>query len=129
MQEKLRILIADDDKNLREGLRTVLDAEGHYVDIAGYGEEALELAGQAVYDLYILDLRMPGLDGVETFEKLCSFDNTIPSILITGQPDEEVIARSVTVGILGYLEKPFKMETLLSLIDKVWQEKKRRLGE
>jgi CheY-like chemotaxis protein len=112
-----RILVVDDDDNLRELLATVLGQDGRGVDTARDGIEALELLNQNRYDLVISDLRMPGLNGPALYEALRATRQTPPPrvIFMTGNPTGEYAAflRETTEPML---EKPFSLDVVRHMV-------------
>jgi DNA-binding response OmpR family regulator len=83
VQDMPRLLVVDDDKNLRVLYKEELEEEGYDVDLAGSGHEALEIVRKNKPDLVILDISMPGMDGIEVLGKVLAHDKTIPVILNT----------------------------------------------
>ena len=69
MDEKLKVLVVDDEEGMREGIRRVLKKRGLQVDTAENGEEALDCLKKEIYDLALIDLKMPGINGIETITK------------------------------------------------------------
>lgn len=84
--ERKKILIVDDDVNQGLLYEQELTDEGYEVNVANSGEQALEMSGKTVYDLVVLDIGMPCMDGLETLGKMLSMDNRLPVILNTAYP-------------------------------------------
>lgn len=84
--ERKKILIVDDDVNQGLLYEQELTDEGYEVNVANSGEQALEMSGKAAYDLVVLDIGMPCMDGLETLGKMLSMDNRLPVILNTAYP-------------------------------------------
>lgn len=105
----LRILVADDDPDLREIVRLTLQRDGYDVIEAADGEQAIARAIDSAPSLILLDMMMPGPDGFDTCRKLKSDRRTlsVPVIFITGQGDHRARTRSMQVGAEDYLDKPF----------------------
>jgi DNA-binding NtrC family response regulator len=114
MEEK--ILIADDERHVAEGLQMLLSEDGYTVDTATDGEAAWHAVQQGGYGLVLADLRMPEVDGLELFARMR--DAGIPSevIIITGAATVESAVDAVKQGAFYYLEKPLKIEGLRALI-------------
>ena len=112
-----RILVVDDDDNLREMLATVLSQDSRVVDTARDGIEALELLTQNRYDLVISDLRMPGLNGPALYEALRATPQPTPPrvIFMTGNPSGEYapFLRGTTEPML---EKPFSLDVVRHMV-------------
>jgi DNA-binding NtrC family response regulator len=114
---KARILIIDDDKNIGESLATVLRGEGYAVDLAENGQEAIKKSEESFYNLALIDLRLPDMDGVLL---LTEIRNTVPKmvkIIITGYPSLDNAVEAINRGADGYMSKPYTMENLLSKIE------------
>jgi DNA-binding response OmpR family regulator len=129
MTESVRILVADDDPDLLELLRLNLEAEGHAVMVACDGTEALEIAIQTRPDLLVLDVMMPGLDGLEVTRKLRERPETagLPIVLLTARGSNPEILEGWQSGADYYITKPFELEHLLYFIE-LMQEKAKRDG-
>jgi DNA-binding NarL/FixJ family response regulator len=102
----IRVLLADDHRMLREGLRRTLEEEGlEVVGEAADGEEALRLAAKLRPDVVLMDVTMPVLDGVEATRQLHEHLPDIPVVILTMHADREVLARAIRAGAAGYLVK------------------------
>jgi two-component system response regulator MprA len=110
-----RILVVEDDTRLAATLERVLTAEGHQVELAGDGLEALRRAREQPFDLVVLDVMLPGLDGVGVCRRLRA-TGKVPILLLTalGGTDERV--RGLDAGADDYLVKPFAYEELLARV-------------
>ncbi len=105
--QEINILVVDDSVNTREIEKSILEAYGYRVTIAGDGMEALEMAGESNYDLVITDVEMPRLDGFSLTERLRS-DNTykdVPIIIVTSREKDEDKRRGISVGANAYIVK------------------------
>lgn len=116
-----RILVIDDEELLIRTFVKLLQKEGYDVLIAKRGSDALEIAEEASFDLIICDIRMPGIDGVETIKKLrevWSRRNVTnpPAIFVTGYADETTEARARELSPVAYIAKPFDTGKLLTRI-------------
>ena len=110
-----RVLVVDDDPQIRRVMRTTLDAKGYDVDEAGTGEQALELARTEKYDLIILDINLPGKSGVETCREIHT-TSSIPIIMLTVRDAGEDKIEALDAGACDYVTKPFAMGELLARI-------------
>ena len=110
-----RILVVEDDKRLAATLERVLTAEGHQVELVGDGLEALRRAREQPFDLVVLDIMLPSLDGVGVCRRLRA-TGQVPILLLTalGGTDERV--RGLDAGADDYLVKPFAYEELLARV-------------
>lgn len=111
-----RVLVVDDDPAVTSVLKRGLAYEGFAVDTAASGEEALALARQRLPDLVILDIMMPGLDGLEVLRRLRAADPQLPILMLTARdaPADEV--KGLTEGADDYVVKPFTFEVLVARI-------------
>jgi len=113
---RVRILIAEDETLIRLDLRGILERAGFEVCAeARDGQEAVELARNALPDLAILDVKMPRLDGIEAARWILD-ERPIPIVILTAYGQEELVARAVEAGVFGYLVKPFRETDLLPAI-------------
>ena len=104
------MLVIDDEEIMREILQTLLDREGCRVSVAASGEEGLALVRSHVFDVVVVDVMMPGIDGIETLDELHKFDDELPVILITAFASVENAIASMKRGAFDYITKPFKNE-------------------
>jgi CheY-like chemotaxis protein len=111
---KKRILLADDSPQIRESLSKVLRNAGYHVTLVAQGGQALDRALEETFDLLLLDLNMPGMDGWETLDHLAKLKPTLPVVIITAQPDQGNWAR--TEGACALMEKPLDLPLLLETI-------------
>jgi CheY-like chemotaxis protein len=113
-----RILVVDDDDNLRELMATVLSQDGRVVDTARDGIEALELLNQNRYDLIVSDLRMPGLNGPALYEALRATPQTTPPrvIFMTGNAATGEYATFLRGTTEPMLEKPFSLDVVRHMV-------------
>jgi DNA-binding response OmpR family regulator len=104
-----RILIVEDDVDLRETLGRALSREGYQVSFAGDGSEGISVVKQRPYDLVIVDLVMPKMGGIKMLEELRNLGLTIPSIVITAFGDRFLYQRAMELGASEFLLKPVKL--------------------
>lgn len=109
MKMKKKILVVDDEVMVRVVLRKILIKEGYKVLSARDGERAIKKIENEEFDLVLLDLKMPGIDGMETLEKIRKINKNIPVILISGYLTNEKVERATKLGISDYIEKPFNL--------------------
>jgi CheY-like chemotaxis protein len=115
--EKL-ILLADDDRELNDGLRSLLEQRGHRVIQAFDGIQAQELVSQEQPDLLILDVMMPRMGGYPVLEHLQNKPMAPPVIMITANDGNQLKARAEDFGVVDFIRKPFATEHLLSSVQK-----------
>ena len=112
------VLIVEDEQHLADGLRYNLNAEGYDVDIAGTAEEAVLLLinGRKVYDIVVLDVMLPGMDGFALASKLRANGQFVPILMLTARGQAEDVLRGFEAGADDYLPKPFDLSVLLARI-------------
>ncbi len=114
----LRILIAEDESIIRMGLCRILEEAGHQTVAAPDGQTAIKLARQTGPDAAILDIKMPGLDGLETALRLYE-QRPLPILLLTAHSDRELVEQATALPIMAYLIKPVNERELLATLDVV----------
>jgi len=114
----LRILLAEDESIIRMGLRRILEEAGHRVVAAPDGRTAVKLARQTGPDLAILDIKMPGLDGLEVARQIYA-RRPLPIVVLTAYGDRELVEQAAGLPILAYLIKPVDEQELLATLEVV----------
>jgi two-component system, OmpR family, response regulator CiaR len=112
----LKILVVEDDANLLEAVSAVLEDEGFEVDRADTGAEGLLLAEQGIYDVLILDIMLPGEDGISIIQKVRKKGIYTPALFLTAKDSIESRVRGLQAGADDYLVKPFAIDELLARI-------------
>jgi len=108
-----RILVVDDETNLAEGIAENLEAEGYDVECAADGLRGLDRAREDAWDLMVLDVMMPGLDGFAVCETLRAEDNQLPILFLTARDETDDRVQGLAAGGDDYLTKPFDLRELL----------------
>jgi DNA-binding NtrC family response regulator len=126
-----RILVVDDEANLRQTVARVLQRAGFEVTTAASGREGLALLSQQAFDLVYMDIRMPDMNGLETLQAINTNYPKLPVILFTGQPDLTSAVSALRQGALDYLQKPLKPELIIERAKTVLLnlERERRIKE
>ena len=119
MSSGRKVFIVDDDSDHAESIADVLEARGYVVEIAFSGEEAVARFREADFDVVLMDIRLPGINGVETFFEFKKIRPSAHVFMMTGYSVEQLIAQAVDNGALGVLKKPFGMPDLLAAIEDV----------
>jgi len=115
------ILVVDDERDIRTSLTGILEDEGYQVAIASSGVEALECIRQDLPDLVLLDIWMPGLDGLETLEKMKALFPSLTVIMISGHGTIETAVRSTKLGAFDFIEKPLSLDKVLITVMNAFQ--------
>jgi two-component system nitrogen regulation response regulator NtrX len=108
-----RVLIVDDEKSVREMLRKVLDYEDYEASEAGDGSEALASAGAEDFDAVLLDIKMPGMDGMEVLKRMVEEHPGLPVIMISGHGTISTAVEATKLGAFDFLEKPLDRDRIL----------------
>lgn len=116
--KKQKILIVDDEKDLSLGLTKLLSGLGYEASCVFDGQSALKEIQTRIPQLIILDLRMPKMDGIELLENLQSLNKRIKVIILTAYGNIDTAIQSVKMGVAHYLQKPFKHQDLIDLVEK-----------
>ncbi|MEZ5033166.1 MAG: sigma-54 dependent transcriptional regulator [Saprospiraceae bacterium] len=111
-----KILIADDEQSIRRTLREILEFEKYQVDEAGDGLECLAKIKQENYDVVILDIKMPKMDGMETLEKIQSLAPDVPVVMISGHASIDTAVEAVKKGAFDFISKPPDLNRMLITI-------------
>src|SRR3954447_9093493 len=110
---KSRILVVDDEVAIRESLRMTLEYEGYECILAATGQEALSLAERETPDLVLLDVKMPGMDGIDVLERLRAMNEALPVIVVSGHGTISTAVEATKKGAFDFIEKPFASERVL----------------
>ncbi|MEM4700959.1 MAG: response regulator [Candidatus Bathyarchaeia archaeon] len=116
MVENARILIVDDDENIRKVLTTILEEEGYTVDEAENAKKAIDKTKRNVYNLALIDIRLPDMEGIELLTKMKDTVPKMRKIIITGYPTLQNAIEAVNRGADAYILKPFDMDKVLATI-------------
>ena len=112
----MRILVVEDEKRLAQNLQELLRREGYTVDVSGDGVSGLDNALSGIYDLLVLDVMLPGLDGFALLQRLRSTGSRLPVLMLTARSELNDRVRGLDAGADYYLTKPFEPEELLACI-------------
>lgn len=119
MANMMQVLIVDDEETICVSLAAWLTKEGFHVETAGSGQEALALLQTTHFDLYLVDIKMPGMDGVELLAKIKAIQSDASIIMITAHGSIQTAVESMKRGAIDYLCKPFDPEALSLLMERV----------
>ncbi|MDH5495303.1 MAG: response regulator, partial [Candidatus Bathyarchaeota archaeon] len=116
MDERARILVVDDEESIRKVLKTVLEEEGYVVNTAENGKEAIRKSNVKFYNLALIDIRLPDIDGTKLLTAMKETTPKMVKIIVTGYPTLQNAVEAVNMGADAYVLKPFKMENVLNTI-------------
>lgn len=116
MEPHYRILIVDDDNTIRKTLKAILEDEGYTVDLAATGQEAIQKTEENAYDIALLDIRLPDMEGVELLKLIKDNVPKTRKIMLTGYPSMQNAIAALNKDADAYLVKPVDVEKLLSTI-------------
>ena len=116
-KNRRNILVIDDDKSILRTFTRILQKNGYEVDVAETGKEALEKSKKKCYDLALIDIRLPDIDGTDLLVKMKENMRSAVKIMITGFPSLETGVKALDEGADAYLVKPVKPEELIVLIE------------
>lgn len=117
--EQTLILVVDDQFGDRDTLKTILEDKGYRVATATDGIEAVKMVAEKHYNIIFLDIKLPGMDGIETFEQVKKIDPKAVVIMMTGYTAEDLIERAISGGAYTCIHKPFDMEKVLSIVESI----------
>ncbi|MGY3448813.1 response regulator [Bradyrhizobium sp. USDA 4353] len=118
-----KILVVDDDPVMQLTIQRVLERDGHVVTAAGDGQKALSRFNEESFDLVVLDIFMPGMDGLEAMRLILKRSPSVPIIMTSGRPqtpssvaEPDYLTMATKLGAVSALPKPFKPATLLTMV-------------
>ena len=131
MDKHARILVVDDDESIRRTMKAILEDEGYIVDLAATGSEAIQKTKEKAYNIALLDIRLPDMEGVELLKLI---KDTVPhtrKIMVTGYPSMQIAVAALNKNADAYLIKPVNVEKLLNTVKEQLQlqEDERRFSE
>jgi len=121
-RKKFRILVVDDELIVRDSLKEILEEEGYTVEMADSGPAALEALTQHTYQLMLLDIKMPGMDGVEVLQKAKETHPDLAVVMMTAYATVETAVEAMKIGALEYLIKPFEPDTLVPMVIRIYDD-------
>jgi len=131
LDKHARILVVDDDESIRKTMQAILEDEGYIVDLAATGSEAIQKTNEKAYNIALLDIRLPDMEGVELLKLI---KDTVPhtrKIMVTGYPSMQNAVAALNKNADAYLIKPVNVEKLLNMVKEQLQlqEDERRFSE
>ena len=116
MDKHARILVVDDDENIRNTMKTILEDEGYIVDLAASGSEAIQKTKKSAYNIALLDIRLPDIEGVELLKLIKDAVPRTRKIMVTGYPSMQNAIAALNKNADAYLIKPIDIENLLNIV-------------
>ena len=131
MDKHPRILVVDDDEAIRTTMKAILEDEGYLVDLAGTGKEAIQKTQEKNYNVALLDIRLPDMEGVELLKLMKDATPRTRKIMVTGYPSMQNAITALNKNADAYLIKPVNVEKLLSTVKEQLQlqEEERQFSE
>lgn len=115
---RARILVVDDDESIREVFKMNLETQGYIVETAATGKEAIDKISSEFYNLALIDIRLPDMDGIDVLSAIEDTNPMLIKIIVTGFPTRKNAINAVNKGADGYLLKPVNMDKLLEVVEK-----------
>ncbi len=119
IRHHIKVLVVDDDPNVCKTVGLILKDHGYHVDAYTQAREALLASRRQAYDMSLIDLKMPDMDGTELIRKIREEDDHIGIIIMTAYPDVDSAAEAMRLGARDYISKPFREEQLLEAADRL----------
>lgn len=118
MDKKKRILICDDEEGVRESLNLILE-DDYDLEFASTGNDAVEKIKTSPFDCILLDIKMPGKDGLETLEEIRAISPNVKVIIVTGYQSVETASKAVKLGAVDYITKPLESDEVKEKIGRI----------
>ena len=131
MDRNIKVLIVDDDENIRNTMKAILEDEGYIVELASTGNEAVEKTEKTAYNIALLDIRLPDMEGVELLKLMKEATPRTRKIMVTGYPSMQNAITALNKSADAYLIKPVNVEKLLNTVKEQLelQEEERQFSE
>jgi len=118
-----KILLVDDEVTFTENMAKLLNARGYRVITANSGDEAIRMLEKENFDVVVLDLKMPGMDGITTLKEIKKLDLFTETLILTGHGSINSALEAVKLGAYDYLTKPCEIDELVAKIEGAWAKK------
>jgi DNA-binding NtrC family response regulator len=116
LEKQAKIIIVDDDENIRKTMKAILEDEGYIVDLATSGNEAIKMTQHTAYNIALLDIRLPDMEGVELLKLIKDNVPKTRKIMVTGYPSMQNAITALNKNADAYLVKPVNVEKLLDTV-------------
>jgi DNA-binding NtrC family response regulator len=117
MSRNTRILVVDDDENIRKVVIAILEDEGYTVESVGTAKEAIEKSKRKFYNIALIDIRLPDMEGIELLTKIRDTTPRMRKVIVTGYPTLQNAVEAVNKGADAYIVKPFDVKKVLKTIE------------
>jgi len=125
MGERARILVVDDDESIRKAISTILKEKGYLVDTAENGKEAIQKTHNGFYNLALIDIRLPDMEGIELLTRMRETTPRMVKIIVTGFPSLQNAMEAVNRSADAYVIKPVKIDDLLNTVRERLEKQKK----
>ncbi len=119
--QDISVLVVDDHQGMLQSMGAILEDEGYQVSLAGSGYEVIEICQKQSFDVILMDVRMPGLDGLETVQRIKDYVKNTRIVMMSAYSVEEVKKKALQEGVVAFLQKPIDVEMVIKLIQQVEQ--------
>lgn len=120
--EGAKILLVDDETDFTENMKKLLERRGYHVTTANSGEGAIKALNRQSYDVMVLDLKMPGMDGITTLKEIRRLELSTQILVLTGFGAIDTALEAMNLGAYDYLTKPCELDELREKIEGAWKE-------
>lgn len=127
MVKKARILVADDDETIRTTMKAILQDEGYEVDLAATGKEAIQRTHEKTYNIALLDIRLPDMEGIELLKLLKDSVPRMRKVMVTGYPSMQNAIAALNKNADAYIVKPVDVDKLLNTVKEQLQAQENEL--
>ncbi len=117
-----KLLVVDDQMGVRRLLFEAFNEEGYTVELAASGQEAVDKVNEAMPDIILMDMKMPGMNGIEALHEIKKTNDSVLVIMMTAYGELEIVAEAMKLGIKEYVTKPFDINELRGLVRKTLNE-------
>jgi DNA-binding NtrC family response regulator len=124
-KEKMKVLLVDDEREFVESLSERLELRNLEADVAYDGEQALDVLKEGKHDVMVLDLRMPGIDGIEVLRQAKKRNPNVQVVILTGHGTDKDEAMAKKLGAIAYMRKPVDIDRLVGALHNAWKKVKR----
>ncbi|MDA8442323.1 MAG: response regulator [Peptococcaceae bacterium] len=114
-----KILVVDDQMGVRRLLYEAFKEEGYEVEMAASGLEAIETVKKSIPSIILMDMKMPGMNGLEALKEIKKLDQEIAVIMMTAYGELEIVAQAMKLGVKEYITKPFDLNELKQLVKRI----------